>query len=77
MCWINAHVRTIVELLFTQKVKTTRTSSELARRSDGGKKYAYLAGKEAIKITEIASSFSSRLRLQMDFIKAIRLHMHH
>lgn len=40
-------------------------------------KYAYLAGKEAIKITEIASSFSSRLRLQMDFIKAIRLHMHH
>lgn len=42
-----------------------------------GKKDAYLAGKEAIKITEIASSFSSRLLLQMDFIKEIRIHMHH
>lgn len=52
---INEHLRTVTDSPFTRKVKTVCSCSELARHINGGGKFANLAGKEAIRITEILS----------------------
>jgi len=47
--------RTVTDSPFTRKVKTVRSCSELGRHINGGGENANLAGKEAIRITEILS----------------------